>query len=164
MKTLGITDVRAYESLLKPSGAEWTELLETIVVKETWFFRDGEPFQTFARLVRERWLGYQTKRPVRVLSLPCSTGEEPYSLVIALLEAGVKPEMFQVDAVDISARALIKARRALYGPNSFRGKDISFRDRYFHHTKEGYVLCPAVRSAVRFIEGNILDPNFLPGK
>jgi chemotaxis protein methyltransferase WspC len=164
MKALGMTDQRAYESLLNQSGGEWTELLETIVVKETWFFRDGEPFQTFVRLVREQWLASQSKRPVRVLSLPCSTGEEPYSLVIALLEAGVKPEMFQVDAADISAQALAKARRALYGRNSFRGKDISFRDRYFHHTKEGYVVCPAVRSAVRFFEGNILDPNFLPGK
>jgi chemotaxis protein methyltransferase WspC len=164
MKALGVGDVRAYEGLLNQSGAEWTELLETIVVKETWFFRDGEPFDTFVRLLRECRSASLTKRPVRVLSIPCSTGEEPYSLVIALLEAGVRPETFQVDAADISTRALVKARRAIYGRNSFRGKDISFRDRYFHHTKEGYVLCPAVRSAVRFFEGNILDSNFLPGK
>jgi chemotaxis protein methyltransferase WspC len=156
--------VRAYERLLQQCGPEWTELLEAIVVKETWFFRDGEPFEAFVRLVREHWVSAQTKRPVRVLSVPCSSGEEPYSLVIALMDAGVRPETFQIDAADISGRALIRARRAIYGRNSFRGKNVSFRDRYFHHTKEGYVLCPAVRTAVRFFEGNILNPNFLPAK
>src|SRR6476660_8941803 len=67
MKALGLTDLRAYESLLNQSRPEWTELLETIVVKETWFFRDGEPFQAFVRLVREQWLTSESKR-VRVLS------------------------------------------------------------------------------------------------
>ncbi len=164
MKALGIAAGEDYQKLLEKSQAEWAELMEAIVVTETWFFRDREPFNAFVRLVREQWLPGQTKGIVRVLSVPCSSGEEPYSLVMALLEAGISLEKFQIDAADISPRALNRARRAIYNRNSFRGKDLSFRDHYFHHTREGYVLCPAVRSAVRFFEGNILSATFLPGK
>jgi chemotaxis protein methyltransferase WspC len=163
MKTLGIGAVDDYRKMLQKSWAEWTELLEAIVVTETWFFRDGAPFNAGVRLVAEQWLSRPGASPLRVLSVPCSSGEEPYSLVMALMDAGIPAERFQIDAADISPRALNRARRGIYGRNSFRGKDLSFRDRYFHHTKEGYVLCPPVRNAVRFFEGNILSPNFLPG-
>ena len=105
MKALGITDTATYEKLLAKSGPEWTELLEAVLVKETWFFRDGEPFEAFVRLVREQWLATQTNRPLRVLSVPCSSGEEPYSLVMALLDSGVPRDRFQIDAADISRRA-----------------------------------------------------------
>jgi len=164
MKALGVAAPEEYRKLLEKSRTEWTELIEAIVVTETWFFRDRDPFNAFVKLVREEWLSPGTKGALRVLSVPCSSGEEPYSLVMALLDAGIAPERFQIDAADISPRGLNRARRAIYGRNSFRGKDLAFRDHYFHHTKEGYVLCPAVRSAVRFFEGNILSPNFLPGK
>ncbi len=58
-------------------------------------------------------------------------------MAMALLDAGVPAERFRVDAVDISARALAQAERAVYGKNSFRGKDLDFRDRYFEATGGG---------------------------
>ena len=57
---------------------------------------------------------------------------------MALLDAGVPTDRFQIDAVDISARALARAGRAVYGKNSFRGKDLAFRDRYFQPSEEGF--------------------------
>jgi chemotaxis protein methyltransferase WspC len=68
---------------------------------------------------------------LRILSLPCSTGEEPYSIAMALLDAGIPGDRFRVDAIDISARALERARAAVYGDNAFRGQPLDFRDRYF---------------------------------
>jgi chemotaxis protein methyltransferase WspC len=100
---------------------------------------------------------------VRLLSLPCASGEEPYSLAMALRDAGVAPERFQIDAVDISARALAHAERGIYGRNSFRGQDLAFRDRYFQPSKDGFVLAPAVRRCVRFCRGNLFGDDFLPG-
>jgi len=161
MKALGVAVFEEYVKLAEKSRAEWTELVEAIVVTETWFFRDRDPFNAFVQLVKEHGPTAHGGR-LRVLSVPCSSGEEPYSLVMALLDAGLSPEKFRIDAADISGRALNRARRAIYGRNSFRGKELGFRDRYFTHTKEGYLLSPAVRSAVRFFEGNILSTNFLP--
>jgi chemotaxis protein methyltransferase WspC len=83
---------------------------------------------------------------------------------MALLGAGVPTDRFQMDAVDISARALARAARGVYGRNSFRGEDLAFRNRYFQPSAEGFVLEPAVRNCVRFYQGNFLSDDFLSGQ
>ena len=164
MRSLGLRRLEDYEQVLEKSRVEWNELVESVIVSETWFFRDAEPFAAFIRLVLEEWLPAHSAAPARLLSIPCASGEEPYSLVMALLDAGVPPERFQIDAVDISARALARAQRGIYGKNSFRGKDLAFRDRYFQPSKEGFVLDPAVRSCVCFCRGNLFSDDFPPGQ
>src|ERR1051325_7410805 len=98
MKSLGVKDVEGYKKLLVSSRAEWNELVEGVVVTETWFFRDCEPFGALVRQVLEEWLPAHPTAPLRLLSLPCSSGEEPYSLAMALLDAGVPNGRFQIDA------------------------------------------------------------------
>ena len=163
MKQHGLKHIEAYRDLLGSSPEELRELIEAVVVTETWFFRDREPFNAFVQIVRTEWLPRHSAGALRVLSVPCSSGEEPYSLAMALLDAGVPDTRFAIDAVDISSNALARAERAVYGKNSFRGRDLAFRDRHFHHTKEGYVLSPSVRGTVRFQRDNILGDGFLAG-
>jgi chemotaxis protein methyltransferase WspC len=163
MKDLGLEQADEYLRLVQNSSGEWEELIDAVIVTETWFFRDREPFTALVRLVREEWLPANDGRPVRLLSVPCSSGEEPYSLAMALLDAGLLPGRFCLDAVDISARVLARAQRALYGKNSFRGKDLAFRDRHFKWTKEGYLLNENVRQCVRFWQDNVLNKTFLQG-
>ena len=98
-----------------------------------------------------------------LLSVPCSSGEEPFSLAMALLDAGLAPERFRIEAVDISSRALARAAQGVYGKNSFRSKDLAFRDRHFQPTEDGFMLAPAVRNCVRFYQGNLLSDSFLSG-
>jgi chemotaxis protein methyltransferase WspC len=157
MRSLGLKRPEDYLRFLEQSRAEWHELVESVVVAETWFFRDPEPIAAFARLARERWLPAHTATPLRLLSVPCSSGEEPFSLVMALLDAGVPADRFQVEALDISTRALARAVRGVYRRNSFRGQDLAFRTRYFRPITDGFVLDPAVRRCVRFYQGNLLS-------
>ncbi|MFC5698269.1 CheR family methyltransferase [Pseudomonas sp. GCM10022186] len=164
MGATGCRDEDAYWSVLHASLSELQALVETVVVPETWFFRYPESFAALGRLAFERLPALAAGRPLRILSLPCSTGEEPFSIVMALLDAGLAPGLFQVDAVDISERVLERARQGLYGRNSFRGEDLGFRDRYFIPTGEGYVLAQQVASRVRFLRGNLLDPGLLAGE
>jgi chemotaxis protein methyltransferase WspC len=84
-------------------------------------------------------------------------------MAMAMLDASLPPGCFRVEAVDISTRALAQAARAVYGKNSFRGQDLSFRDRYFDTTLAGYRLHDAVRRQVHFQSGNLFAPDFLPG-
>jgi chemotaxis protein methyltransferase WspC len=163
MKALGLKKVEDYHRILESSPTEWTELVESVIITETWFFRDGEPFQAMVRLVREEWLPTHPTGKLHLLSIPCSTGEEPYSLVMALQDASIPPDRFEVDAVDISSRVIGRARLGLYGRNSFRGKNLAFRARYFQNTPEGFALSPAVRDSVHFFQGNLLNDEFLPG-
>jgi chemotaxis protein methyltransferase WspC len=164
MKVLNLKEVEAYKKLLATSSAEWSELVESVVVTESWFFRHRETFEVLVRLVREQWLPAHPTAPLRLLSLPCSSGEEPYSIAMALQDSGLPAGRFQIDAADISARALEKARQGVYRRNSFRGEDLSFRDRHFMSGKEGYALRPSLRHGVNFYPGNLLTDEFLLDK
>ncbi|MEG4802177.1 CheR family methyltransferase [Microcoleus sp. ARI1-B5] len=162
MADCGLTDINVYLTKLQTSPPELEELIETVVIPETWFFRDREPFVFLSRYAVSEWLPQNSGKTLRVLSLPCSTGEEPYSIAIALLEAGLNPRNFSIDAADISKVALKKADRAVYGKNSFRDKNLDFRDRYFTGLAgDLYQLNDLVRRKVNFIHGNILDSYFL---
>jgi chemotaxis protein methyltransferase WspC len=162
MKAVGLKSSDEYLRLLRSSRAERGELVEAIVVTETWFFRDHEAFLAFAYLVQE-WLAQNTEAPVRVLSVPCSSGEEPYSLAMSLLDAGVAANRFIIDAVDVSGRSLARAIRGVYGINSFREPNLLFRDRYFRQTKHGHELDASVRQCVHFQQDNLLSSKFLAG-
>jgi chemotaxis protein methyltransferase WspC len=161
MKQHGLKHVQAYRDLLAHSPEELRELIEAVVVTETWFFRDREPFNAFVQIVQSEWLPRNPAGPLRALSVPCSSGEEPYSLAMALLDAGVPDTRFVIDAVDISTNALARAEKAVYGKNSFRGRDLAFRDRHFRQCKDGMELNPSVRATVKFRRDNILDDGFL---
>ena len=164
MAKSGIQDEARYLELLRSSSKEMEELVEHLVVPETWFFRDDKPFNALQHYVQEEWLPSKPVGPLKILSLPCSTGEEPYSIAMALLDIGIAPERFRIHAYDISKLALEKARRAVYRLNSFRSKDMGFRGRYFFTSDEGYVLDEKVRRTVEFTHGNILSPGFSSGK
>ena len=155
-------DHHAYWNLLHVQPDELQALIEAVVVPETWFFRHREALLALARIAAMRVFGsareHEDAGPLRILSVPCSTGEEPYSIVMALLDAGVPEQRFQVDAVDISARSLERARIGQYGSNSFRGSPLDFRDRHFTASAGGYTLKASVRAKVRLLRGNLLDP------
>lgn len=163
MRSHEITKKDDYLKLLQSSPAEWDVLVESIVITETWFFRDRDTFQALVRLVFDEWLPAHPTGGLRLLSLPCSTGEEPYSMAMALMDAGLPAQRFQIDAVDISSRVLASAERAVYGKNSFRGQDLDFRGRHFQPMAEGHALNPSVRTSIRFQKGNLLDDRCLMG-
>ncbi|HWY76370.1 MAG TPA: CheR family methyltransferase [Verrucomicrobiae bacterium] len=161
MQARGLKRQEEYLRLIKQSPVELHLLVEAVVITETWFFRDRQPFLSLVQLVLSEWFPAHPTGRLRLLSVPCSSGEEPYSMAMALLDAGVPPERFQIDGYDISAHALIAAEQARYGKNSFRGDDLAFRARHFAATDDGYVLNSRVRRQVRFHQGNLLDAECL---
>ncbi len=154
-------DPEEYVDRLKNSVREWDAFVDEIVVPETWFFRDVEPFKHFRRWAldgenRKQW----TRRRLRILSAPCATGEEPYSIAMVLLDAGYSARDFHIDAVDISHAALKKARAGIFRPRAFRG-EAPVRKGFFEPHGGDFALSPNVLSAVHFHYGNIVDPKFL---
>lgn len=151
----GALDV--YWHLLHGSVDERQALVEALVVPETWFFRDRDAFAALTKLAAARVADAPT-RVLRVLSVPCSSGEEPYSVAMALLDAGFDPSRFVIDAIDISGQAIERAQQASYGRNSFRGHALEFRARHFTETADGWQLHERVQQAVRFSRGNLFEP------
>ena len=164
MAEIGMTDVKEYQALLQTSTAEMEKLIETITVPETWFFRNKSPFDYLESHARKEWTTKNRNNPLRILSVPCATGEEAYSITMTLLNAGVLSEQFHIDATDISKKVLAGAEHAVYGKNSFRGKHLAFRSQYFTETDNGYRLIPEVKQTVEFICDNILAPFFLSNR
>lgn len=164
MSACHMGDIGEYAAHASRSPAELKQLVEAVVIPETWFFRDLKPFVALKKLVTERFRHTTPDAPLRALSLPCSTGEEPYSIAISLLEAGLRPEQFTIDAVDISQKALESALCGSYGKHSFRGQqDPEVLDRYFTRKNDRLVVTERVRDPVIFRHGNIMDePRSLP--
>lgn len=156
MRERGIDTTAEYAVIALQLQEELNALVELVVVPETWFFRDGDAFTAAVQAVAER--AEQRTGPVRILSLPCASGEEAYSLAMALLDAGIAPKRFRITGVDISSEAIKRARRANYRGNSFRTPDVSFRDRHFDTHASGHKLHPEVRTLVEFRQGNLFDP------
>ncbi len=150
-----ISESSEYFQLLKSSKLELEYLLEQVLVPETWFYRYPDAYHYL-----KRWAGAQQNAPnrLRILSVPCSTGEEPYSIAMTLTDAGLPPEKFLIDAADVSSKALQKADEALYSQNSFRGSDLAYRERYFQKDSGLFRLNTNIRKLVKFFVWNVQEP------
>jgi chemotaxis protein methyltransferase WspC len=143
--------------LLQGQGEEWEMLVDEVVVPETWFFRDWKPFQFLASYVTEKWRPANPTGPFQVLCIPCASGEEPYSVAMTLLDAGLEAERIRIDAGEVSERALASARRGLYGKSSFREKSKYLGDHYLLRQPDGRRVREEVAALVRFEKANLLD-------
>ena len=133
-------------------------LLADLLVHETSFFRYPGSFAWIVEEVRRRSVAGAPL--VRVLSAPCSTGQEPASVVMALLEAGLSGAAVQVDAVDVSAAVVERARRGMHGPAALRGLSAERRARFTTPTPEGARLTAEIQAPIRYLTGDLLDPLF----
>ncbi len=133
-------------------------LAEALAVPETWFFRDTAPFDFLAQRARAVWLPRPAgAAPIRILSAPCSSGEEPYSIVMTLLAAGLPAADIRVDALDASGRLLAAARAGVYSERALRETDAVLRS-FFTPAGSGRWAVPArIKSCVQFRRANILD-------
>ncbi len=134
-------------------------VIEAMATHETLWFRDRAPFEALRNAVLPELAG----RPaVRIWSAACSTGQEPYSIAMAVLDTP-KPPAVEIVATDISAPALHLAQGGRYDRLSMsRGMDPEMRRRYFDEEGPAAVVRPEVRALVRFQRFNLLhDPSRL---
>ena len=157
MQDHGVRSRTRYLSILRCSRGERRVLVESIALPHVGFFQEQRPFEALQRWILQHWLPRPSKKPLRLLSVPCATGEEPYSLAITLMELGLHPHQFHVDAVDINDRALRTAAGAIYPNAATETATETIRERYFQRESEGFRLCPSVRAQVSFLKTDILN-------
>lgn len=160
MHVLKIDSLETYVGCLAGNREELQSLVEHVVVPETWFFRNPESLAALTQIIANEWRPAHPGEVLRILSVPCSTGEESYSIAIALAELGLRRDDVRIDAMDISRRALAKAERAVYGRNSFRGLEAHLRTKYWSATAEGAAVDAQIRKWVTFTHGNLADAGF----
>ena len=125
--------VDAYWEHVSRSPAELQELIEAVVVPETWFFRDRRRSRRWRGSPASEWLHRAARTGARCACSACRArrARSRTRWRWRCSTPGLPAERFRIDAVDISGPALAHARRGIYGRNSFRGQDLAFRDRHF---------------------------------
>ncbi len=141
-------------NIVKKDSKIKQELIDYLTTNETFFYREIKQIIELVTLVKN------ASSHVEILCAPCATGEEPYSIAIALLEAGVPPEKFNILGIDINSDALNKALEASYKERSVRNLSAQTISKYFTKINERYVLNSTVKTLVRFELANIFDESF----
>lgn len=155
-----VPDFQAYYRYLTSSPdreTEWDDLASVLSNNETYFFRERAQLDVLAKEVVGEALASSAPR-LRVWSAACSTGEEPFSLAMTLLETfRLSPSQIQIKAGDISPRALEKASKGFYQELSFRATPPELIQKYFKPSGSGFAISDDVKRMVEFFRINLLD-------
>lgn len=150
-------DIDSFTELLKKVEQDKElkqELIDYLTTNETFFYREFKQIEELVKLVKE------TDTEVAILCAPSATGEEPYGIAIALLEAGVAPHKFHITGIDINFDATSKAKKAQYKERNVRNLSAEVIERYFTKSDSLYALKESVKSQVTFKVINLFDPSF----
>ena len=158
MRALKLADADEYARRLRGDNGELKALVEEVVVVESWFFRGGQLAAWLAGDIAAR------PGPVRVLSIPCCTGEEPYSLRLSLIDRGVPSAACSILGVDLSTRVVEAARLGCFAEFSFRETPAAIRERHFAPDGKLWQIADRARENVEFRTGNLVAADFLAGE
>ncbi len=141
---------------------ELVVLVDNLTTNETYFFRETPQLRAFSEeILPDLRRGLAARKTLRIWSAGCSTGEEPYTIAILLLESGEWWRDWQVEIIgsDISQRVLHTARKGVYKKGAHRATSPEMLAKYFIEEEKGnYRIVDRVRELVSFNSLNLLDP------
>src|SRR3990167_9188197 len=165
MDVLGIKGYDAYYSFIITNTLgkkEFDELLNLILIKETFFFRDDKQLQVLVKNILPELIKRKKMKEIKIWSAGCATGEEPYSIAMAIMESHLSDDInVSIYATDISEGALKRAKEGIYNKSSMRAIDKEMLNKYFTHRDGHYFLGDQVKRRVRFETVNLVEPYFL---
>ena len=162
-KDLEMKDFRKYFFKLRfedKDGLEFQELMNAITVNETYFFREKDQFEVLVNtILPELHNTLPASRPIRILSSPCSTGEEPYSMILHIVEEGnvVEHRDIEVVGIDIDSTVIEKAKIGKYSDRSIHAIPKTILSKWFDKKKLGYQLGEDLQGTVDFKVANVFD-------
>lgn len=154
MEAAGFIREEQWREAALHSSRLWDDFVHEVIVPETFLFRYPESFQALSR-----WLAQEGPRYLRVLCLPCSTGEEAYSLAMTLAEAGLSWDQFSILAVDIDARSIQDAEKGEYFRSSAmrNGMATEHRKYWKELSGGGFSVASDLKRSITFRVLNLWD-------
>lgn len=150
-------DIHSFDDLLKDIKVQQSlkqELIDHLTTNETYFYREIKQINQLVQIIKKE------DRCVEILCAPSSTGEEAYTIAIALLEAGIASSSFRILGIDINAQATQRAVEGKYKERNLRNLSSSVMEKYFTKENDRYYLDKSVKALVRFEVHNIFDATF----
>ncbi len=140
-----------------PFSNDWRRVMDALSVQETYFWREMDQINALTQILVPEWFS-RSKEVLRIWVAACATGEEAFTIAMALDEAGYGRHPIEIIASDGSEAALEKARSGIYRERSFRVSPPQIRTKYFKPHREHWLLNPDVMSRVRFERVNLVAP------
>lgn len=162
VSALALKDYKHYYDRLCLSPSEYRQLATLLTTGETYFFRYPQQFDFLSQHAIPELLRGQSssQKSINIWCAGCSTGEEPYSLAMLLEDRWPGcSDLFNIIATDLNPNSLEAAQKGIYNTYSFRTKDVSFRERYFHPQKEHFILDKKIKDKIQYQELNLLHLN-----
>ncbi len=154
-RKLKLADEAAYSEYLAETPAELDALIDDVVVQETRFFRDPTVFEHVRHSIAE--VAAKMIGPLRVLSAPCGTGQEAYSVAALMRLAGVPAARYSIDGFDISLTALEAARRGVYPERALNLVTDQLREACGVVHSNQFVVHEELRERVQFARRNLAE-------
>ncbi|MBI4823209.1 MAG: protein-glutamate O-methyltransferase CheR [Nitrospirae bacterium] len=140
---------------------EFSELMDILTINETYFFREEIQLKALnEEILKDLYTAKKDTKKIRIWSAGCSSGEEPYTIAMLVLEQGAYFDGWDIEILgsDINQRVLQSARKGLYRKNSFRNTNEYFAKKYFKENDGIYKISDNIKKLVNFSYLNLLDP------
>jgi len=162
IQATGSENFRNYFMMLRfeANGQELQTLVNLMTVNETYFFREEYQFECLVNsMLGEITRRKKDKSPIRIWSIPSSSGEEPYSIVLYLLErwAGIDQWDVEIISSDIDTDIIARAQRGFYSARSVQHLPKRLLEKYFTASATGYQINDELRQMVEFTRVNLVN-------
>jgi chemotaxis protein methyltransferase CheR len=157
----GFSSYLDYYYLLKydtASRLEWQNVLNTLSVQETYFWREIDQVRTLVQTLLPEWQAANAGATLRIWSAACATGEEPLTIAMALNEAGwFDKAPIEILASDASSKAIERAREGVYRDRAFRNLPAGLRERYFEQEGPAWRVRSDIHRRVKWGLANLME-------
>jgi len=157
------------ESVLSENPAAFEKILEEVLINESYFFRNEDHFRVLREIIFPVFAdksSFSKEKSLRALSVGCSTGQEPLSILMAFFESPAFKSAgdFHVDAIDLSKQAIVTALKADYNRIQCRGLTPVLKEKYFQPSGPGSLRPDAgLLEKISYVHGNILNHELFEG-
>lgn len=165
LRLIGATDMASYLHRLKTDDDELDALLATLSIHVSKFFRNPDTFRAIERDILPdlcRRVQAEGRKMLRLWSVGCAAGEEPYSLALLMDEIGSGGLQIEILGTDVSAPILTRATQGVYSAERLDEVPEKVRNTYFQEEPEGYRLTYRIRKMVHFERHNIMTATTFP--
>jgi len=142
---------------ISSNGNELSRLFDAVTTNETYFYRELDQLTVFVNDVMPKVLGQKKSSVVKIWSAACSTGEEPYTLALMLLEKGYNTNQFEIYGSDLSEGVITSAKAAIYNSYSVRNIPEPIMKKYFSCNSQSYALNDSIKKTVKLMKVNLID-------
>lgn len=152
-KSKDFHDISTFLAEIKKEGILWQEFVNLLTVNETYFFRETKQIDIMVEMARQRG-------NFNILCAPSSSGEEPYTILMSLAEAGLLSKLGKLVGIDINSFVIESAKKGVYSKRSLHRTPIEAASKYFRENDERYYeIVAEIKRSADFRVFNIFDPH-----